>query len=337
MNMEEENKEIDKRPIILIDGFNVFLRHFFANPTCTASGDHVGGVVGFIKSIEWIVKNLRPQRIYVVWEKGGPSAKRKSIYPQYKANRAKVDDFAKVNKGKSNQIPLDNESKMKQLLMLTEILKHLPICQVYNQECECDDIIAYIVKHKLPVEIPKIIISSDKDFYQLLTEDVSVYDPGKKNFVTVKDVYERFGIHPRNFVLARTIDGDDSDNIPGINRVGFKTLLKAIPEFGDQEKEFDINLLLETCHKKISENSKYKALQSIIDGEETIRRNWQLMYLGVGILSALQATKINSTLQSFLPKYDHLNFLKTLQKSNIVLPIDFNLLAQELKTCLLTF
>jgi DNA polymerase-1 len=329
--------ESSQRPIVIIDGMNVFIRHFCVNPTVTASGELVGGVVGFIRFIEWVVKTMSPQKIYVVWEKGGGSARRKSIYPEYKANRARIDGLQEVNKPKSDRIMDNNESKQKQLHMLVNILKHLPICQVYHEDCECDDVLAYLVKDKLSKDFSKIVISGDKDFYQLLTrDDIMIYDQGKKAFVKTQDVIDKFGIHPRNFVLARTIDGDDSDNINGIKGVGFKTLLKAIPEMADLEKEYDISFLVENCKQKIAAKSKLKALQHIVEGENIIRRNWQLMYLGLGTLSAVQVDKINKTIDSFSPKYDQLNFWKALQKSDIVLPMDFHVLAHHLKICLLT-
>jgi DNA polymerase-1 len=333
-----EEQSANERPIVVIDGMNVFIRHFCVNPTVTAAGELVGGVVGFIRFIEWVVKTMSPQKIIVIWEKGGGSAKRKSIYPEYKANRARIDGLEDAGKPKSDRIMDNHESRQKQLVMLVNILKHLPICQIYHPECECDDVLAYLVKEVLansPAQ--KVVISSDKDFYQLLIrDDIIIYDQAKKNYVTAKDVVEKFGIHPRNFVLARTIDGDDSDNIDGIKGVGFKTLLKAVPEIGDPDNQMDINSLLECCKQKAIEKPKVKTLQNIIDGESIIRRNWQLMYLGIGTLSALQAMKINKTLESFEPKYDQLNFWKALQKSEIVLPIDFHSLAHHLKICLLT-
>lgn len=340
-----QEKQIKERPYVVIDGMNCFIRFFCANPSCTPSGELIGGVVGFIKFIEFILKTMHPQNIYVVWEKGGGSAKRKALYPEYKANRARIDGLENLNK-KSDPFPdkiMDNvESKQKQLAMLSEILKYLPICQVYHAECECDDVLAYMVKDILiEPNVDKIIISSDNDFYQLLDRnDITIYDQGKKIFITKNNVIEKYGVHPRNFALAKTVNGDSSDNITGITGVGFKTLLKAIPEIGDLEKELDIKTLLEFCgqHQKSRQELRQKPIkahQSILDGEAILKRNWLLMYLGLGTLSVEQTDKINEIVNTFEPKYDHLNFLKLLLKNEISLPIDFNQLAHELKISLL--
>ena len=77
-----------KKSYVFIDGFNVFLRHFVVNETVNAGGDLVGGVVGFIKNLGNVISLLRPERVFVIWEQGGPSPRRKHIYSEYKANRA---------------------------------------------------------------------------------------------------------------------------------------------------------------------------------------------------------------------------------------------------------
>lgn len=331
-----------QRPIILIDGMNVFLRHFCANPTVSASGELIGGIVGFLKFIEWIINNMSPQKIYVVWEKGGGSARRKAIYPRYKQNRARIDDLKEVNKipdpDKAPRIMDNHESKLRQLLLLTEILKCLPVCQVYHEDCECDDVLAYLVKEKFQdSSVQKIVISSDKDFYQLLTrDDIIIYDQGKKSYITAENVMERFGIPPLNFLLAKTIDGDSSDNIEGIKGLGLKTILKCVPEIANSNKEMGISDLIECVREKLAEKPKTKAYQSILEGEDIIRRNWQLMYLGLSTMSSGQRQKVDAVLEKFQPKYDKLKFLISLQKNDIVLAMDFDLFERRMKNCLLT-
>src|SRR5574337_465032 len=89
----------EKRPIVIIDGFNVFVRHFVVNESVTTTGEPCGGVVGFLKFLYWVTNNIVPSKLYVVWEQGGGSPRRKKIYPEYKANRAKVSsEFVTINK-----------------------------------------------------------------------------------------------------------------------------------------------------------------------------------------------------------------------------------------------
>jgi len=330
--------EFKKREII-IDGLNAFVKFYQVNPACNSSGNFTGGVVGFLKFLDQMMDLCSPHKIYVVWEPAGPSSKRKAIFPEYKANREKIKGLDEtINKKQRDDKLFQPENKNSQLLWLTEILKTLAICQIYLPNSECDDIIGYLAKTKLSDKsIQKVVVSSDKDFYQLLTnEDIIIYDISKKNYVTSKDVKERFNIWPHNFVLARTLDGDVSDNIPGVKGVGLKNLIKYIPEFCDEEKELDIAYLVEYCRKKVyDEKSKLKTYKTIFDNEEVIRRNWKLMYLGLNTLDAMQTTKINKIVDDFKPKYDHLSFLKLIRKYEISLNFDINLFASKMKMYLL--
>jgi 5'-3' exonuclease len=143
-----------------------------------------------------------PSKVFFVWEKGGGSARRKKLYPEYKANRtthgAKDVNSLKATMKKAVEVDvekkesssdssntlflrqtIDERDKIRQLLLLTSAIKHLPVCQVYQGDSEGDDVIAYLAKNKLASEsAKKIIISSDNDFYQLITseDNVLVYD-----------------------------------------------------------------------------------------------------------------------------------------------------------------
>ena len=92
------------KPIVVIDGLNYFTRSFMINEAVTAGGDLVGGVVGFVRGLGSIISQLRPDRVFVIWEQGGPSARRKHIYSEYKANRATNKGLQEMyrNDGKFN-------------------------------------------------------------------------------------------------------------------------------------------------------------------------------------------------------------------------------------------
>jgi 5'-3' exonuclease len=85
-----------ERPILIIDAFNNFLRHFLVNQEINLHSQPVGGVVGFMKSVDYLVGTFCPSRVYVVWENGGASQRRKHISPEYKANRAKMKEVKKI-------------------------------------------------------------------------------------------------------------------------------------------------------------------------------------------------------------------------------------------------
>lgn len=334
----------EQRPIVIVDGMNVFIRHFAVNEATTNTGDPCGGVIGFMKFLYWITNNLVPSKLYVVWEQGGGCPRRKKIFPGYKANRMKVkSEFATISKD-PNALPSkrwimdDQENKLKQVKQLVECIKSMPVCQLYVPDCECDDVIAYLTKQRFAGETTKkIVVSSDKDFYQLLYDkNVMIYDPAKRMFVDHDHVVKNFGIAPRNFVLARTMVGDPSDNIPGVPGIGMKTALKRFTELADTERDIDVNMLLEGCRNQVNAKTKVKTYNAVIDCEEIVRRNWSIMYLDSSDLSAQQINKVNFVIDNFQPKMDKLGLIKCLLGAGIVSDLDFDRIAQQMRISLLT-
>lgn len=325
-----------KRPIYVIDGLNVFLRSFMVNEAISNKSEPIGGVIGFLKFIHNINQNFSPSRIYVVWEAGGGSPRRKSLYPDYKANRAKVKDFKNLKTGGGNikdVLRLDDNNKVQQLALLYRILNTTPVCQVFVKDTEGDDVTSFLIKERFSTDpltsnTPKVIVSTDKDFYQLLDDPlVKIYDPAKKNFVDAKMVSEKFGISARNFCLAKAIVGDTSDNVEGIPGVGFKTAQKrfsGLLEASDRDSTID-DIMVE-CQTRLADKktSKVKLYKDVLQGESVIRRNWKLMYLNVSSLSASQVEKINYTVDNHTPKMDKLGLIKTLIANGIGTDLDVN-------------
>lgn len=332
---QTENKPV--RPTIIVDSFNVFLRHYFVNQEVNSKSQPIGGVVGFLKQLDYLVTTFSPAKIFVVWENGGPSPRRKKIFPAYKANRAKAKEMKRIQAGKESVkdvLALDDETRIQQLTILAQILKATPVCQVFVPETECDDIIAYLVKNKLRNDNgKKIIVSNDKDFYQLLDDpNVLIFDPATKDTVDGKKVLEKYGIAPRNFCMAKALSGDDSDNIPGVPGVGFKTVVKRFSGFEDTARDVDIDsVLLEA--RKGSEGLK-KPLRVFVDvaqSEAVLRRNWDLMYLDSSGLSASQISKIDFIAESHEPKMDKLQLIKTIMEAGINSSFDFDRFASQMR------
>ena len=156
-------EHIKKRPILIIDALNLFTRHYVVNPTMSTLGHHAGGTIGFLKAIRYLADKLLPIQIIVVWE-GGGSPRRRAIFPEYKARRKPP----KLNRFYGEDIPDSVENRDYQIALAIELLKNAPIMQVYVSDCEADDVIGYLAKYKLKDE-ECVIVSSDKDFYQLLS------------------------------------------------------------------------------------------------------------------------------------------------------------------------
>lgn len=330
---------MEKRPIVIVDGLNLFLRSFLANESVSALSEPMGGVYGFMKMLDTTLYRWSPSKLIVVWENGGPSPRRKHIFPEYKANRSKVKAFTKENEGSiKDLLRNDVENKIKQLGLLNGMLKMTPVTQIFIKETEADDIIGYLTKYCFKQEdCMKIIMSSDKDFYQLLEDpNVRIFDPAKKITIDQKYVLEKFDIHPRQICLARTIAGDPSDNLDGVPGVGLKTLSKRYKALRSDDKDLTIEDMINES-KSILEVARrlrkgvLKAPQDIIDCEDIIRRNWKMMYLNSSNLSASQIEKIEGTLEQHEGKLDKLALMKEMTKNGINIPFDFNRFCNLLK------
>lgn len=330
--MDLEAQEIDKT-LLFVDGMNLFIRSYLVDGTINANGDLYGGATGFIRSLKGIIKQFKPSQVFVCWEQGGGSPKRKAIFSEYKANRSKSKDFDGIYKNDRDALMHDSETKTRQLAFLTKCLGHLPIVQIYVKDCEGDDIVAYLIKNYFyNHKGTKYLVSSDKDFYQLLDKpNVKIYSPIKKEIISGDIVLEQFKIHPKNFCLAKAICGDLSDNIPGVPGIKFDTASKRFP-FLKEDKDVSIDEIIQYAKKHLEENKKkpLKCYVEVVQNEDIIRRNWQLMYLDIS-LTASQIEKIKFRIQEFQPKVDMIGFLKCYSQNSLAITQEIHQTPSDLK------
>ena len=259
--------------VLIVDGLNTFIRAFSINPSINDDGLHIGGLMGFLKSLRYTCDILKPSRCIIVFDGKNGSSRRQKIYPEYKATR-------KVKKRLNRNVdwgtaPQDEEQSMiQQMGRLVEYLEQLPLTMVCVDGIEADDGMAYISQQLLP-ESDVILMSTDKDFLQLVDDRVKVWSPTKKKLYDKKLVFEEYGIHSHNMLTYRILDGDKSDNIGGIKGAGLKTLKKFCPKISLEEK-FTAKDLLDFVN---NEDSKIKLLENIKNGSNLIKRNYLLMQL----------------------------------------------------------
>ena len=302
-----------KNRVLIFDALNVFMRHYIAHPAMSDNGEQIGGIVGFYYNLIGLVEKCKPESVIVVWE-GGGSKRKRDLYPDYK----KGGRPAKMNRYyEKEEMPDTLENRNFQIRTLVGILSNLPVCQVYVEDAEADDAIGYMCKYKLK-DKNKIIVSGDHDFYQLVDDDCIVYSPNSKSFVNTDKVLEKYGVHPRNFCLAKSVVGDKSDNIPGVTGVGYKKLAKDFSELL-LNKDFDNNLLgfLIDNDVKHSEHPKKKIYKSIKDNEKLIERNIKLVRLDVNNLVHMQTKRIDESIENFKPAWNNLKAIKHLNENNI--------------------
>lgn len=301
---------------LIVDAMNIFVRSYVVVPSMSEHGHHVGGTLGFLKSLGSYSRQFSPDRIIVVWE-GGGSPRRRALLSEYKANRKPV----RLNRSDIYEdIPDTRENFNYQVAATTKLLAHTVVEQMYVSDCEADDVIGYLAKNLLDDEI--IIASSDKDFYQLLSENVKMYSPTKKKFITHEDVREEHAISSINFATARCFVGDSSDNIDGVKGVGLKSLAKRFPNLRNDEF-VSCDDIIKLC-RDVPEKKRIKFHSSIIASESIIKRNWKLMYLDTSNLSADQILKIKEKAQYKPRKADKIGMIKNLIEEGINMPKSFD-------------
>ena len=295
----------DDRPVFIIDGMNMFLRSYSAYPQMSSHGYQMGGTVGFLKSLQRLCREYQPAGVYVTWE-GGGSQRRRKIYPDYKSNRKP----GKLNRFYDDDIPDSEENKQHQLISLLNALKNVPVCQVYVSDCEGDDIVAYLTRGPFR-ERDVVIVSADKDMYQLLGPKVKIYSLYRKKFITDEDLFEEFRIRAHNFAIAKCLCGDDSDNIPGIQGFGFKGVAKKFPMLGSDE-----TIILQDVIN-FAHTQKGVLYKRLVEETDAVNRNWQLVHLDGSMLSADQMKRVDHAVDTFKPTVNKMGLIKLLLKEGI--------------------
>ena len=297
----------DERPIYIIDGQNLYLRSYAAYPQMTADGLQMGGLVGFLKTTQRLCRENAPSRVFVVWE-GGGSSRRRKLYSEYKIHRRPE----RLNRFYEDDIPDTDDNRHHQLLSLIGILKHTPVCQVYVPDVEGDDVVAYLSRVSFKGR-PKVIVSSDKDMFQLLDDTTTIYSPHRKRFVTAADVFEEFRVTSGNFALAKTLCGDPGDNVPGIKGIGFKSVSKKFPILSGDDVLLQDVIDYASAHR--DESVLYRR---VVEQVEDVKRNWQLVFLDGGMLSADQAKRVDSAVDTCRPKSNRVAFMRALVSLKVV-------------------
>ena len=278
--------------VIIIDGLNMFLRNYIVVPQISKEGHPIGGTTGFMKSLQKLCREMKPTQIVVCWDGRGGSRKRKQQNKNYKEGRAPI----RLNRNfKVLTEDQEKENKVWQMERIWNYLNNFPVMQLIADEVEADDIIAYLCRYSSLKDEQKIIVSSDKDFYQLLDQKTILYRPVQKKLLTQKDILEEHGIHPNNFALARAITGDKSDNLDGVPGIGLKTVAKRFPFFKNEEDVF-INDLVEFCD---NQESSAKAFLSVKENKQLIQSNYNLMQLYSPSLSVQTKQSVEWILDNF--------------------------------------
>lgn len=297
--------------VLIIDGLNTFIRVFASIPSINDNGDHVGGVIGFLKSLAYEVRNFNATRCFVVFDGYGGSQRRRKIYPDYKGQRKNRKIHLNRHDEFSDLID-ERKSMALQLKRVFAYLENLPVHVLSIDNVEADDVISYItyyLQQDSKVDDRKIrIVSTDRDFLQLASDTVEIISPVKKKLYTPELLTEEFNMHPDNYLLYRVITGDKSDNIPGVPGLGLKSLLKYFPIL---DKPATIDDLLEYSENIIANEKKpKKAYSKMVEFKDRLELNYKLMQLQSNDISGVIKSRIRDVVDNDELKFDRFSFMK---------------------------
>ena len=245
--------------LLIVDGSNLLFQMFFGMPAriVNKEGRAIQGTLGFVGALLKIIRMIKPTHVTVLFD-GQHENVRKELDGNYKANRI---DYSEVGEA---------DNPFSQLPDVYRALDHLSIKYAEMTDCETDDAIAaYAFTYANDTEI--VISSFDSDFFQLISENVSVlrYRGEKTVLCDEKYIADKFGITPAQYADFKSLTGDKADNIKGAEKIGVKTAAKLLNTFGTLDGII--------AHR--DEIAMHSVHESIIRNTERLKTNRQLIKL----------------------------------------------------------
>lgn len=282
------------KKIYLVDVSAMFFRAYYAvRPLTSASGVPVNAVYGFLSMIVKLMKEEKPDYMVFCYDRKEPSF-RKDLYNEYKANRSEMPEDLAV------QIPY-----IKKLAAIMGI----PTLEVPGYEA--DDLIGSMVKIARQHQLEAVIVSGDKDFSQLITDHVVLYDTMKDVKYDAQGVFNKWGVHPHQFIDYLAIVGDTSDNIPGVKGIGEKGALKLLEQFKT----------LEDIYANIDAVESKSIKQKLIDATEMAK-------LSKTLVTIVTDVPVNSDLETYHMKPMNRDELRALLRELNFKTFEKNLLGE---------
>ena len=214
--------------LFLIDGYALIYRAFYAmiaRPLRTSKGENTSAAWGVVNFLMRLREKYRPD--YVAWVNDAGTSFREERYPDYKSTREKLD----------NELQADFDRAVERICALLEAFR-IPLVTVPGYEA--DDVIGTLATRAAGGGLEAVIVSGDKDFYQLIAPGIALLNPGRGGPAAVEETWvdesnasERLGIPPRQVVDYLSLVGDSSDNVPGVRGIGEKGAQKLLAEYGD--------------------------------------------------------------------------------------------------------
>ena len=312
-NLKETPPRALNDHILIIDAMNMLIRSFSLLKAMNPSGTHVGGLVGFLRSLGYVTRIFDPTRVVVVWDGKGGSGNRQNINPDYKAQRA----TARITHwGLYDTREQEQEALIGQLFRTQDYLECLPLQQIVIEKLEADDIIAYLAKRASKAGKKVTIVSSDKDFYQLIDKNIEVYAPVKKKTLTLENVKEEIGVLPQNYNIVKALLGDNSDNLAGVKGLGIKTILSEWKSF-TYDPNASLQDIWDHCETQLETDKPKKIFAKILHNWDKVMDNFNIMDLHNSQLNENEVAIVEEVLSSPVPDLQTGAFLHLLDQDKI--------------------
>ncbi|HJR16625.1 MAG TPA: DNA polymerase I [Gemmatimonadales bacterium] len=260
--------------LFLIDGYALIYRAFFAmisRPLRTAKGENTSAAWGVVNFLMRLREKYRPD--YVAWINDAGTSFREQRYADYKSTREKLD----------NELQADFNRAVERICQLLEAFG-IPLIAIRGYEA--DDVIGTLAAAGAERGLQVVIVSGDKDFYQLVGPRVALLNPGRggpaavdETWVDERNASERLGVEPRQVVDYLALVGDSSDNIPGVKGIGEKGAQKLLAEFGD----------LDTILGRAADITGKRAREALLSQAESARLSRELVTIQRDVPVALDA------------------------------------------------
>ena len=259
-----------------------------------------------------LIEDYHNEKLIVIFDAARENFRNK-IYPNYKANRGETP-----------------EDLIPQFDLIKQSVKAFGLPQLEINGFEADDIIATYADKAKNLNIPSLIISSDKDLMQLVSEDVKMLDPMKNKKIGINEVVEKFGVEPNKVIQIQALTGDKIDNIPGAPGIGPKTALELIKQFGNIE-----NLI-----KNVSKIAQEKRKKIITESAEDIRVSLELVKLDKKVKLPLSIDQIKpyaeiknnkEKVDKFLAEQDFKAIIKRLENNSFINKVSDRTIKKEEK------
>ena len=278
--------------LFIVDSSSLFFRAFYAiRPLTSPTGLPVNAIYGYLSMILKLIKDERPDFLAFCYDLKEPSF-RKDIYSEYKSNRSEMP-----------------EDLVKQMPHIRKVSEMLGIKSFEKIGFEADDLIGTLSEWAIKQDLSVYIVSGDKDFAQIVKDNVFLYDTMKDSKIDSKGVLEKWGVTPDQFIDYLAIVGDSSDNVPGVKGIGPKGAIKLLNEYST----------IETLYKNI-EKIEGKVKDKLLENKDNAFLSKILVTIKTDVSVDIKITDLTYTLQatpeldSWLDELNFKSFKKTISE-----------------------